>query len=1232
MSCEDRIYNEINRLYPKINEIKKNNIFSYSEVSEEQQTPIPVTAIVDDEYNLSSGVLQTYQNWTIPNDVDTCFYNAQKTYSKKKYDDNKYISKNVNKLSGLLFRKVELTNIKSYNENIFENVPFDENNIINTFSIVDGFRNYEKSYEGFTLIESFQSSDQVFNNLNDDKENCIEIFGYFFPRETGEHTFKLCDANIDYLWISNDNGLYDYTVNNADIHKNTVNMGNGKECKVYLMKNNYYPIRFHIRKNSSTSFLLQIIDPMGSNISSNTDNHNYFVTLTENGSIYYKKLLYFALTKIDKNSEFQCHFIEDKKTNYDTIKKIKSNPPFVYKYVEIPTEITYESGIFNVQGVHGEEVTVGLEVPEGGYIEVIDAKWGLDSDQTIDVPKVFVEDHTDPNIIMRTNEYNYPYTTVRKNEPAKWDGSARNGFYYKEYINQGYWGGNIGWFATRTPSNNPTSPNQLNRSTQVKHVINQGLRHNSSYVFEGIITASNYGGNRLGDWNSAGFLLESDDKARLIIKSVGGDRHNSDGQVMIDMESNAGRPAGWIDVAFIQNSRYSFTLYCGNGGGNGFVRVKFRKYHKQKRGGYHTSNGYDIMNGSNGGATNAFRQFCTVSHLWEDFGRVKEVQIPDTVKNKTQHVMRKEYIEPTPQENVTRYIPTLFKAVEDVTNKIKSKVVGQMRTLVLDGDYNSLAEPFAIQVEDKIKNENLQKTLRIQYKYYLPDPQGTSNKKLFVSDEGALVLAYDYNNTTNYEIISKLPSDVFCPSGNECNGYFKIENDGMLSLMKDGSKLWNTTTSFYKNFDDENNPLANFAFPDNIVENGYWRDTLTADFFEKGVELTSKNSLISENNKFKLTFRENKLTIVYCINSYISEEINNKLVNYTILNENIVTTTDGTSKQIYFLYRINASDLVGKKILKYEDKLNNMKTIQELPNNFTEVLKFTHYEETKNALPLMNTNEYAKIANNHRVGDYLTTDDNLETCKTKCEEEAECDHFFFMNTRNGDKCVRDKNSNNLPIYTTNSSNMDNDTNNISASNMYKKQYEIKSYCASNLTTSLNKEDATAFNDFNMIYESKLENDPFKTYFCSDSKYWDISDKMTQLYNSSCKTEGFRNKEGFSENCGTIECVNDKLDELKNVNIKDIEKKQVKINDTYNRIAGQYDELGKNVDTVILDQTVNEIPDKYKKNLTSYSPNTNTRDAREDDSKTLLIYENSFYTVATISMASILIAAVILARD
>ena len=37
----------------------------------------------------------------------------------------------------------------------------------------------------------------------------------------------------------------------------------------------------------------------------------------------------------------------------------------------------------------------------------------------------------------------------------------------------------------------------------------------------------------------------------------------------------------------------------------------------------------------------------------------------------------------------------------------------------------------------------------------------------------------------------------------------------------------------------------------------------------------------------------------------------------------------------------------------------------------------------------------------------------------------------------------------------------------------------------------------------------------------------FSDKMHNLYNSSCKSQ--ETIEGFSENCGTIECVNDKLD-------------------------------------------------------------------------------------------------------
>ena len=56
------------------------------------------------------------------------------------------------------------------------------------------------------------------------------------------------------------------------------------------------------------------------------------------------------------------------------------------------------------------------------------------------------------------------------------------------------------------------------------------------------------------------------------------------------------------------------------------------------------------------------------------------------------------------------------------------------------------------------------------------------------------------------------------------------------------------------------------------------------------------------------------------------------------------------------------------------------------------------------------------------------------------------------------------------------------------------------------------------------------------------------------------------------------------------------------------ISGLYKELGESVDVAVLDKTEKEIPDKYKKLLTSKSPDTNVRDGREEDVKTMLMYE------------------------
>jgi hypothetical protein len=49
-----------------------------------------------------------------------------------------------------------------------------------------------------------------------------------------------------------------------------------------------------------------------------------------------------------------------------------------------------------------------------------------------------------------------------------------------------------------------------------------------------------------------------------------------------------------------------------------------------------------------------------------------------------------------------------------------------------------------------------------------------------------------------WELISKMPSNVICPSGTGCTGMFTIENDGgMLYVMIATYGTTTTTTTYY---------------------------------------------------------------------------------------------------------------------------------------------------------------------------------------------------------------------------------------------------------------------------------------------------------------------------------------------------------------------------------------------------------------------------------------------------
>ena len=100
-----------------------------------------------------------------------------KSYSKIKYDENRDIEKNIDKQSGLLFRTLRLENVRSYRVNMFDDLDFYNNNLLTSFAITDGFSTFESSqYERFTLVESFESPNQMYNNVDNDFINCFDIF------------------------------------------------------------------------------------------------------------------------------------------------------------------------------------------------------------------------------------------------------------------------------------------------------------------------------------------------------------------------------------------------------------------------------------------------------------------------------------------------------------------------------------------------------------------------------------------------------------------------------------------------------------------------------------------------------------------------------------------------------------------------------------------------------------------------------------------------------------------------------------------------------------------------------------------------------------------------------------------------------------------------------------------------------------------------------------------------
>ena len=153
------------------------------------------------------------------------------------------------------------------------------------------------------------------------------------------------------------------------------------------------------------------------------------------------------------------------------------------------------------------------------------------------------------------------------------------------------------------------------------------------------------------------------------------------------------------------------------------------------------------------------------------------------------------------------------------------------------------------------------------------------------------------------------------------------------------------------------------------------------------------------------------------------------------------------------------------------------------------------------------------------------------------------------------------------------------------------------------------------------------NNAYKTFHCSDDNYRTLGANVNATY---------AGQESFVSQCGSVGCINEnKIPHLHNVS-KNMSKQQDRIDNRYQNTNKLYSDISNNY-FVNVEQGENlkylndGIPDIYKKNIPP-TVKTSTHDVMQQDAKAILIHENTVNTIATISVASLLITAIILAKE
>jgi hypothetical protein len=517
---------------------------------------------------------------------------------------------------------------------------------------------------------------------------------------------------------------------------------------------------------------------------------------------------------------------------------------------------------------------------------------------------------------------------------------------------------------------------------------------------------------------------------------------------------------------------------------------------------------------------------------------------------------------------------------------------------------------------------------KYEQKFNSNDPNyNIYSRALLLDGSGQLVMQYNYNNRVNTSLISSIPNNAICGPGSICQYKCVLENNGSISIYNNSNVLiWNKDL------------LNNKISEKEAAVNGLWlSDPKNRNFLNIGETIPSANiqSLVSSNGKFKLCFDKSQLTLKYCKKPYTEIRVGNDPTVYYTTPANV-----NNGQQIYILHRFESNELVpllNKYFLHRTNKIENIKSLQQIPENYTEILKFSGYNSRYGVFPPLKTIELNNILSASAPIDvnsnYKVDTTSEEYCAKNCQDNRNCSHYFYLNTNNGGRCISSKNTNHPRLFLTTTDASFLIANQILSSSMSNKMYKVKTTCGNNPDgANIQFASQDMLKGYDYLINNYGTNSSFDTYYCSNADYKKYNDLIQQNYSGKSGftniIEGVDGTTALEQNLSTISDICNNI-------LPTYVQKQNDVKQNYKTTISNINKNIKKHGTLEQSGMNDPMKSQYEMYISnepnSNKPDTDIRDGVKHDIDVMLLNQNTLYTLGTITAATFLIAAVFMAK-